>query len=70
VRTLYGKIFVAFWTVMVLVVAGSIGLTWLALEERADEVPRVSSELMRGAAGALGAGSAAARRHRTCACWS
>jgi two-component system sensor histidine kinase CpxA len=56
VRSLYGRIFLAFWAVMVLVVAGSIGLTWLVLEERADEVPRISAELMRGAAGALAQG--------------
>jgi two-component system sensor histidine kinase CpxA len=56
VRSLYGRIFLSFWAVMVLVVAGSIGLTWLVLTERADEVPRISAELMRGAAGALAAG--------------
>lgn len=55
-RSLYGRIFLAFWAVMVLVVAGSIGLTWLVLEERADEVPRISAELMRGAASALAHG--------------
>jgi two-component system, OmpR family, sensor kinase len=56
VRSLYGRIFLSFWAVMVVVVAGSIGLTWLVLAERADEVPRFSTELMRGAAGALARG--------------
>ena len=35
-RSLYGRIFLSFWAVMIVVVAGSIGLTWLVLEERAD----------------------------------
>ncbi len=55
-RSLYGRIFLAFWAVMVLVVAGSIGLTWLVLSERTDELPRISGELMRGAAAALADG--------------
>ena len=58
-RSLYGRIFLAFWTVMVLVVAGSIGLTWLVLAERADEVPKFSSDLMHGAAAALAQGGEA-----------
>jgi two-component system sensor histidine kinase CpxA len=56
VRSLYGKIFLSFWAVMIVVVAGSIGLTWLVLAERADEVPRFSTDLMRGAAAALARG--------------
>ncbi len=59
-RSLYGRIFLSFWTVTILVVAGSIGLTWLVLAERADEVPRISSELMHGAAAALGKGGESA----------
>jgi two-component system sensor histidine kinase CpxA len=59
VRSLYGRIFLAFWAVMVLVVAGSIGLTWLVLTERTDELPRISGELMRGAAAALADGGEA-----------
>ncbi len=61
-RSLYGRIFLSFWAVMIVVVAGSIGLTWLVLEERADEVPRFSTELMRGAAGALARGGEPALR--------
>ena len=58
-RSLYGRIFLTFWAVMVLIVAGSVGLTWLALAERADEQPRVSGELMRAAAQALAEGGEA-----------
>ncbi len=55
-RSLYARIFLTFWVVMVLIVAGSVGLTWLALVERADEQPRVSAEAMRAAAQALAEG--------------
>lgn len=55
-RSLYGRIFLSLWAVMVLIVAGSIGLTWLVLTERTEEIPRVSGELMRGAAAALSQG--------------
>ena len=55
-RSLYARIFLTFWAVMVLIAAGSVGLTWLALAERVDEQPRVSGELMRAAAQALAEG--------------
>ncbi len=55
-NSLYGRIFLAFWTVMVLIVGGTAGLTYLALAERGDDVPRGTSELMRGAARSLAEG--------------
>ena len=58
-RSLYGRIFLSFWAVMVLIAAGSVGLTWLLLAEHGDEQPRVSAELMRGAARALAEGGEA-----------
>ena len=61
-RSLYGRIFLAFWAVMIVIVAGSIGLTWLVLAERADEAPRISAELTRGAARALAQGGEPALR--------
>ena len=54
--SLYGRIFLAFWAVMVLIVGGSVGLTYLALAERGDEVPRGTGELMQQAAHALAEG--------------
>ncbi len=54
--SLYGRIFVSFWAVMVLIVGGTAGLTYLALAERGDEIPRGTSELMRDAARALAEG--------------
>jgi signal transduction histidine kinase len=49
-RSLYTRILVAFWAVMVLIVAGSVGMTWLMLAERSEELPRVSADLVQGAA--------------------
>ena len=51
--SLYTRIFLSFWAVMVLVVAGAVGVTWLVLAERGDEMPRASAELTQAAAVAL-----------------
>jgi two-component system OmpR family sensor kinase len=53
VTRLYARIFLAFWATMVLVVAGAVGVTWLVLVERGEEIPRASADLVRGAALAL-----------------
>ena len=52
-NSLYTRIFLSFWVVMVLVLAGAVGVTWLVLAERGDEMPRASVELIQGAALAL-----------------
>ena len=52
-KRLYTRIFLAFWTVMLLIVAGAVGLTWLVLAERGDEAPRESQALVQAAALAL-----------------
>ncbi len=52
-NSLYTRIFLSFWAVLVLVVAGAVGVTWLVLAERGDEMPRASVELIQGAALAL-----------------
>lgn len=52
-NSLYTRIFLSFWVVMVLVVAGAVGVTWFVLAERGDEMPRASVELIQGAARAL-----------------
>lgn len=52
-NSLYTRIFLAFWAVMVLIVAGAVGVTWLVLAERGEEIPRASAELLQGAALAL-----------------
>jgi two-component system sensor histidine kinase CpxA len=51
--SLYTRVLVSFWAVMLLIVAGAVGVTWLVLVERGDEMPRVSADLMQGAALAL-----------------
>jgi two-component system, OmpR family, sensor kinase len=56
VTSLYGRIFLSFWAVMVLIVGGTAGLTYFALAERGDEMPRGVSALMREAARALAEG--------------
>ncbi len=55
-RSLYGRIFLSFWAVMVLIVGGTAGLTYLVLAERSDEVPHGSSALLTEAARALAEG--------------
>jgi two-component system, OmpR family, sensor kinase len=62
VTSLYGRIFLSFWAVMVLIVGGTAGLTYLALAERGDELPRGSAELTREAARALAEGGEPALR--------
>ena len=52
-NSLYTRIFLSFWAVLVLLVAGAVGVTWLVLAERGDEMPRASAELIQGAALAL-----------------
>ena len=52
-KSLYTRILLAFWTVMLLIVLGAVGLTWFALADRSDEAPRAASELIRTAAVAL-----------------
>jgi two-component system, OmpR family, sensor kinase len=56
VTSLYGRIFLSFWAVMVLIVGGTAGLTYVALAERGDDMPRGAAELMGGAARALAEG--------------
>ncbi len=51
--SLYTRIFLSFWVVMGLVVAGAVGVTMLVLAERGDEMPRASAELTQAAAVAL-----------------
>ncbi len=53
--SLYGRIFLSFWAVMVLIVGGTAGLTYLALAER-DDVPRGAGDLMRDATRTLADG--------------
>jgi two-component system, OmpR family, sensor kinase len=55
-NSLYTRIFLSFWVVMVLIVAGAVGVTWLVLVERGDEVPRASAELTQDATAALRGG--------------
>ena len=52
-NSLYTRIFLSFWVVMVLVVSGAVGVTWLVLAERSDDMPRASAELTQAAALAL-----------------
>jgi len=56
VTSLYGRIFLAFWAVMVLIVGGTAGLTYIVLAERNEEVPHGSSALLTDAARALAEG--------------
>jgi two-component system OmpR family sensor kinase len=56
VTSLWGRIFLSFWAVMVLIVGGTAGLTYLALAERGDDIPHGTGELMRDAARALAEG--------------
>ena len=55
-NSLYGRIFLAFWAAMVLIAGGTAGLTYLALAERGDEMPRGAGALMNDAARALAEG--------------
>ena len=48
-NSLYTRIFLSFWVVMVLVVSGAVGVTWLVLAERSDDMPRGSAELTQAA---------------------
>jgi two-component system sensor histidine kinase CpxA len=56
VNSLYTRIFLSFWVVMVLVIAGAVGVTWLVLAERGDDLPRVSADLIQDAGNALNRG--------------
>jgi two-component system sensor histidine kinase CpxA len=56
VRSLYTRVFLSFWIVMILVVAGAVTVTRLVLTQRADELPRVSTQVVLDAAQALGEG--------------
>ncbi len=55
-NSLFTRIFLLFWVVMVLVVAGAVGVTSLVLAERSDEIPRASAELTQEANTALAQG--------------
>ncbi|MBS0395662.1 MAG: HAMP domain-containing protein [Proteobacteria bacterium] len=61
-NSLYARIFLAFWAVMVLIVGGTAGLTYLVLAERGEELPRGAAELTREAASALAQGGEPALR--------
>ena len=43
---LYTRIFVSFWAVLALVVAGTAAVTWLVLAERSDALPRAAAALV------------------------
>lgn len=51
--SLYTRVFLSFWAVMIAIVAGAIVVTGLVLTQRAEELPRVSTQLVREAAAAL-----------------
>ena len=55
-KSLQTRIFLSFWAVMVLLVVGSVGFTWIVVAERMGEVPRLSGVLMHRAAEALASG--------------
>ncbi|MBS0375564.1 MAG: HAMP domain-containing protein [Proteobacteria bacterium] len=55
-NSLYGRIFLSFWAVMVLIVGGTAGLTYLVLAERGEDLPRGAAELTHEAARALAEG--------------
>ena len=55
-RHLYTRIFLSFWAVLVLVVAGTVAVTWLVLVERSDALPRATTALVAQADAALHAG--------------
>lgn len=60
--SLYGRIFLSFWAVMVLIVGGTAALTYVALAERGDDMPRGAGALMGEAARALAEGGDPALR--------
>lgn len=51
--SLYARVFLSFWAVMIAVTAGAIVVTGFVLTQRAEELPRVSTQLVREAADAL-----------------
>lgn len=51
--SLYARVFLSFWAVMIAIVAGAVVVTGLVLTQRAEELPRVSNQLVREAAAAL-----------------
>jgi two-component system sensor histidine kinase CpxA len=53
VTSLYARVFLSFWAVTVAIVAGAIVVTGLVLTQRAADLPRVSTQLVREAAAAL-----------------
>ena len=55
-RRLYTRIFLSFWAVLVLVVAGTVAVTWFVLVERSDALPRATAALVAQADAALRAG--------------
>jgi two-component system OmpR family sensor kinase len=52
-RSLYTRIFLSFWIVMIVVVGGAIVVTGLVISQRAEQLPRVSARLVAEAAQAL-----------------
>jgi two-component system OmpR family sensor kinase len=58
-RSLYTRVFLSFWIVMIVVVGGAIVVTGLVLSHRAEELPRVSARLVAEAAQALREGGEA-----------
>jgi two-component system, OmpR family, sensor kinase len=56
VTTLYTRILLSLWGAMIVIVLGAVGLTWLALLERSDDIARAPAHLASEATEALGAG--------------
>ena len=55
-NSLYTRVFAVFWAAMVIIGAGSVGVTSLVLAERGKQLPRVSADLLQGATLALQGG--------------
>ena len=62
VNSLYARIFLSFWAVMITIVTGAVLVTWLVFIERADDAPRMSAVLIQDAARALQEGGEPALR--------
>jgi two-component system sensor histidine kinase CpxA len=52
-RSLYTRVFLSFWIVMIVVVGGAIVVTGLVISQRAEQLPRVSARLVAEAVQAL-----------------
>ncbi|MCZ8133342.1 MAG: ATP-binding protein [Steroidobacteraceae bacterium] len=61
-NSLYARIFLSFWAVMITIVTGAVLVTWLVFIDRADDAPRMSAALIREAAQSLRDGGEPALR--------